>query len=103
MKVLVTGALGNVGRYVVKELIAKGQKVVTGVRDIERSREVFGQETDSVHLDFTDISTYKAALKEVDRVFLMRPPHLGKPEDLYPFIDAMKNHNIKLEYLIIHY
>ncbi|WP_442262966.1 hypothetical protein [Tissierella sp.] len=26
----------------------------------------------------------------------MRPPHLGKPEDLYPFIDSMKAHNIKL-------
>jgi nucleoside-diphosphate-sugar epimerase len=25
----------------------------------------------------------------------MRPPHLGKPEDLYPFIDEMKKHNIK--------
>lgn len=26
----------------------------------------------------------------------MRPPHLGKPEDLYPFIDAMKAKGIKL-------
>jgi hypothetical protein len=26
----------------------------------------------------------------------MRPPHLGKPQDLYPFIDYMKSSNIKL-------
>lgn len=26
----------------------------------------------------------------------MRPPQMGKPEDLYPFIDAMKAHDIKL-------
>lgn len=96
MKILVTGAMGNVGRYVVKELILKGQKVVCGVRDIERAKAVFGQEIDSAYLDFTDVSSYEAALKDVDRVFLMRPPHLGKPEDLYPFIDAMKNHDIRL-------
>lgn len=29
-------------------------------------------------------------------MFLMRPPHLGRPEDLYPFIDAMKEQKIKL-------
>jgi len=47
-------------------------------------------------LDFQDPRTFSAALKDVDRVFLMRPPHLGKPEDLYPFIDAMKTSGIKL-------
>ncbi|WP_286010110.1 NmrA family NAD(P)-binding protein [Clostridium sp. Marseille-Q2269] len=46
--------------------------------------------------DFKDKTTFHKALKDVDRVFLMRPPHLGKPDDLYPFIDEIKAHNIKL-------
>lgn len=32
----------------------------------------------------------------MNRVFLIRPPHFGKPEDLYRFIDAMKDHKIEL-------
>lgn len=96
MKILVTGASGNVGMHVVRELVLKGQSVVAGVRDVRRSAEILGQDIESVYLDFTDISTYEAALRDVDRVFLMRPPHLGKPEDLYPFIDAMKSHDVKL-------
>lgn len=96
MKVLVTGALGNVGRYVVWELAKKGERVVAGDIDISKIKDLFGDEVDSTKLDFTDKKTFDKALEGVDRVFLMRPPHLGKPEDLHPFIDSMKSHNIKL-------
>ncbi|MCC5910445.1 MAG: SDR family oxidoreductase [Clostridiaceae bacterium] len=96
MKILVTGASGNVGKYVVRELIKKGDQVVAGGIDITKIKNLFGDEVDAVKLDFTDEETFDKALKGVDRVFLMRPPHLGKPEDLYPFIESMKSHNIKL-------
>ncbi len=96
MKILVTGALGNVGKYVVRELVKKGEQVVAGDIDITKIQNLFGDEVDAAKLDFTDEKTFDKALKGVDRVFLMRPPHLGKPEDLYPFIDSMKSHNIKL-------
>jgi len=96
MKVLVTGALGNVGKYVVKELLALGQDVVAGGSDISKIKHAFGDAVEAVRLDFTDNTTFEKAFEGVDRVFLMRPPHLGKPEDLYPFIDAMKVNQIKL-------
>ena len=96
MKVLVTGALGNVGKFVVKELINKEEQVVAGDIDTTKIKNLFGHTVNAVKLDFTDRKTFDKALKGVDRVFLMRPPHLGKPEDLYPFIDSMKSHNIKL-------
>ena len=57
---------------------------------------MFDNQVESVFFDFTNKSTYDKALEGVDRVFLMRPPHLGRPEDLYPFIDAMKAYNVKL-------
>jgi uncharacterized protein YbjT (DUF2867 family) len=96
MKILVTGASGNVGSYVVKELLEMGEKVVTAGTNINKLKSMFGDKVEIVEFDFTKHHTFKEALKDVDRVFLMRPPHLGKPQDLYPFIDAMKSNNIKL-------
>lgn len=96
MKILVTGASGNVGSYVVKELLKMGERVVAAGTNIKRLKSMFGDKVDAVELDFTKQHTFKDALKDVDRVFLMRPPHLGKPKDLYPFIDAMKSSNINL-------
>jgi uncharacterized protein YbjT (DUF2867 family) len=96
MKVLVTGASGNVGKYVVKELLKMGEKVVTAGTDTKKLKNMFGDKVDAVEFDFTNEQTFKDTLNSVDRVFLMRPPHLGKPQDLYPFIDYMKSSNIKL-------
>ncbi|API94080.1 MULTISPECIES: SDR family oxidoreductase [unclassified Virgibacillus] len=95
MKVLVTGASGNVGRYVAHELLQMGEQVVAAGTDIEKLHDLFEDEAEQVILDFTDSMTYKKALHDVDRVFLMRPPHLGKPKDLFPFIDAMKQNHIR--------
>lgn len=96
MKVLVTGASGNVGSYVVKELLKMGEKVVAAGTGAKKLKNMFGDKVDVAEFDFTKAQTYKDALNGVDRIFLMRPPHLGKPEDLYPFIDAVKLKNIKL-------
>ncbi|WP_082193119.1 SDR family oxidoreductase [Bacillus rubiinfantis] len=96
MKVLVTGASGNVGRYVTEELANMGEQVVAAGTNPKKLSELFEDKVDTITFDFTNKGTFTNALENVDRVFLMRPPHLGKPEDLYPFIDAMKAHKIKL-------
>lgn len=96
MKILVTGASGNVGSYVVKELLKLNEQVRAAGTKIQKLDEQFGNQVESVYFDFKDKTTFEKSLDGVDRVFLMRPPHLGKPEDLYPFIDEMKAHNIKL-------
>ncbi|WP_097075093.1 SDR family oxidoreductase [Ureibacillus xyleni] len=96
MKVLVTGASGNVGRYVTENLLKMGERVVTAGTNTQKLIDLFQDKVDPVYFDFTKKKTFKNALENVDRVFLIRPPHLGKPEDLYPFIDAMKDYNIKL-------
>ncbi|WP_155590679.1 NmrA family NAD(P)-binding protein [Lysinibacillus cavernae] len=96
MKVLVTGASGNVGRYVTAELLKMHEQVVTSGTNLEKLQYLFGDTVEKVLLDFTDSSTFQEALNGVNRVFLMRPPHLGKPQDLYPFIDAMQQRGIQL-------
>lgn len=89
-KVMVTGALGNVGGYVAKYLIKNDQDVVAADINVEALQGKYGDKIKSVYFDFTDSKTFMPALEDVDRVFIMSPPHLGKPEDLKPFIEALK-------------
>ncbi len=96
MKILVTGATGNVGSYVVNELLKMNEDVVAAVIDLEEARLKLDSKVELVEFDFTNQNTFDKALQGIDRVFLMRPPHLGKPEDLYPFIDKMKEKGIEL-------
>lgn len=89
-KIMVTGALGNVGRYVAEYAISNGQEVVVADLDVTALEKKYQGKAECVYFDFTDQSSYEEALKEVDRVFIMRPPHLGRPEDLKPFIERLK-------------
>lgn len=91
-RILVTGASGNVGKYVVQYALKNEQSVTVAGTCIEKLIEIFGNEVNVAHFDFTDPATFDNALKDVDRVFIMRPPHLGRPEDLKPFIDALSIH-----------
>ncbi|MGL5978882.1 MAG: NmrA family NAD(P)-binding protein [Erysipelotrichaceae bacterium] len=95
-KILITGALGNVGRYVAQAAIKNGREVVVADINIISLQEQYPEAT-CVYFDFLNPDTFMQALDGVGCVFLMRPPHLGKPKDLQPFIDAMQaSQNIEL-------
>ncbi|MDX2015528.1 MAG: NmrA family NAD(P)-binding protein [Myxococcaceae bacterium] len=82
--VLVTGANGNVGREVVRACLAACFQV--------RAADIAPPAEPGVafaRLDFTDPSTWSAALVGCDFVFLLRPPPLGDmATTLNPFVDA---------------
>lgn len=69
---LVTGATGTVGRHQVAALLAAGQEVRAGVRELPAAGVLEGVRP--VRLDLSDPSTAVAALRGVDRLFLLRPP-----------------------------
>jgi uncharacterized protein YbjT (DUF2867 family) len=94
-KVLITGISGNVGTYVYEALAKMNHAVVGAVTSVSKSMSRF-QDIELVEFDFLNQDTYSKALEGVDRVFLMRPPHLGDPQDLYPFINCMKEKEIQL-------
>lgn len=90
-RILVTGASGNVGKYIAQYALKNDQKITVAGTHLEILAKIFGDRAKIVHFDFTDPSTFRDVLEDVDRVFIMRPPHLGKPEDLKPFIDSLKS------------
>ncbi len=85
MKILVTGASGNLGSAVVETLKARGIAVKAAARDPKR----IANGTEVFRFDFADVSTHQAALQDVSGVFLVAPPmDPTAPELLNPFLDA---------------
>ncbi len=88
-KILITGATGNVGREVVRELHKRGAPIVAAASDQEDARRFFEMETETAYLNFGDSTTYEPALVGVNRLFLMRPPAIADVgRYLHPFVDA---------------
>jgi len=85
--ILVTGAGGNVGREVTRELAARGQPVRAAVYDsADGGRLPDG--VAAVRFDFTDPASWPAAFDGVDRLFLMRPPAISNiGRDIQPAVD----------------
>lgn len=96
-KILVTGSTGNIGYYVVKDLLSRGEIVKAAVSNIERGKKKLeGIACELVAFDFLKSETFEAALENVDRIFLIRPPKLAKPKkDMKPFLDLVKCKGIK--------
>ncbi|MGO1470655.1 MAG: SDR family NAD(P)-dependent oxidoreductase, partial [Tissierella sp.] len=100
-KYLVTGASGNIGRYVVEELLALGKNVKVAVRNIEKAKKIFKnkKEIELVKFDFLDKNTFENALQGVKGIFLVRPPKLADPEkDILPFLEIVEE--IKIEKIV---
>ena len=97
--VFVTGATGNIGQALIKQLLLLGDQVSVsaGVRSVEKAKSTFGA-TDTVNLcefDFENPVTYEGGLKGVDTLFLLRPPHISKVDVFKPLLRAIKRAEIR--------
>jgi len=94
--ILVIGALGNVGTEVVKGLQARGRKVRAADIDVGKLKQRFGDSVETVHFDFARPETYEETFQGVEKMFLMRPPHItAVKRDMFPAIDAAKRAGVK--------
>ncbi len=94
--ILVIGALGNVGAEVVKHLLNAGVKVRASDMSEEKIKARFGSSVEAVRFDFTDPKTYEATFKGVEKMFLLRPPHITNiKRDMHPSINAAKRAGVK--------
>jgi uncharacterized protein YbjT (DUF2867 family) len=99
MKILITGATGNVGMEVIKCLgaIDNNFEIVAGVRDIEHEAAKLKEYLVScVKFDFTNSQLVANALVSVDLLFLLRPPQLSNVKKYFaPLIASARAAGVK--------
>ena len=84
--ILVTGATGNVGAEIVRQLRETKHPVRVAQRNIQPNSD---SSVECVEFDFTQPSTFAPAFQGVKKVFLMRPPALSQVKTyIYPAIDS---------------
>jgi uncharacterized protein YbjT (DUF2867 family) len=71
--ILVTGAGGTVGSEVLKQLREHGASARAAFHSPDKTKRAKAQGVDAVTLDFADRASIAAALKGVDKVFLLGP------------------------------
>jgi uncharacterized protein YbjT (DUF2867 family) len=71
--ILITGASGNVGREVLKQVAQTGVQVRAAFQSVSKAAAA-PSGVDLVTMDYNQPSTVRAALKGVERVFLVGPP-----------------------------
>ncbi|OLS03146.1 SDR family oxidoreductase [Tissierella creatinophila] len=97
-KYLITGATGNIGMYVVEELLSLEKHVKLAVHDVKKAKEKFTdkENIELVKFDFLDDKTFEDALEGIKGIFLVRPPELEHPnKDMLPFLEAAKEKGVE--------
>jgi uncharacterized protein YbjT (DUF2867 family) len=76
--ILITGASGNVGKEVLKQVAQTGSKVRAAFQSVSKAAEA-PSGVEIVTVDYDHSETLQSALKDVDRVFLVGPPSVQLP------------------------
>lgn len=94
--ILVIGALGNVGTEIVKQLQVQGQKIRAADISKEKIKERFNDTVEATQFDFCSPETHEATFRDVDKMFLLRPPQLTDVKrHMFPAIDAAKRSGVR--------
>ena len=88
MKILITGATGNVGGAVLNKLDPQDADIYAGVRDIERAKTQLNCR--DYQLCLIDFEKEKYPQIDFDAVFLIRPPQLAKPDLFRKYLKTLK-------------
>jgi uncharacterized protein YbjT (DUF2867 family) len=70
-KILVTGATGTIGSFVIDSLLEKGADFKALVRNNDKAKSFLSRGINTSVGDFNDSASMEAALKDVDKVFLL--------------------------------
>ncbi|GAB4148653.1 MAG: SDR family oxidoreductase [Patescibacteria group bacterium] len=89
--ILITGASGNVGSSLVKQLELIGQNFLIADR-----RKDLANNSKYRYLDFESQSTFESALNGIELLFLVRPPALSDVKKYFrPFLYEAKKQGVK--------
>ncbi|WGV27362.1 SDR family oxidoreductase [Halotia branconii] len=91
LKILVTGATGNVGKEVIRLLQSYDCHICAAVRNPNSAKQILGSNIPSVSFDFTNPDTFANAFVQVNKLFLVRPPALANiRKQIAPVLNAAK-------------
>jgi uncharacterized protein YbjT (DUF2867 family) len=93
--ILITGATGNNGRELVRQLVAAGQHVRALVRNPAKAAELKGPNVELAVGDFDQPATLDAALRGVDKAFLLTPVSEHFVEWQSAFVEAAQRAELK--------
>jgi len=94
--ILVTGATGNVGSEIARQLIAQGVRPKIYVRDADKLSGLIGTEGYEIALgDFQDADAFEAALEGVDAVYMVTNQSDPFRDALKRMVTQLENANIK--------
>ncbi|MBV9497813.1 MAG: SDR family oxidoreductase [Acidobacteriaceae bacterium] len=91
--ILITGASGNVGREVLKQIAQTGAHVRAAFQPSSKAAAPAGVEI--ARVDYNQPDTLKFALKDVDRVFLVGPPTAELPPLERKAVDAIAQSEVR--------
>ncbi len=98
-RMLITGSTGNVGKEVIEKLLLLNDdtEIIAAVRNKSKAEKEFGKERIIFrNFDFEDPSSFETAFAGIDKLFLLRPPHITNIEKVFePMIYQMKKSGIK--------
>jgi uncharacterized protein YbjT (DUF2867 family) len=96
LRILVTGATGNVGREVIRLLATRDCEVRAAVRDPAKAQQILEGNVDCVPFDFTEPATFISAFTGVQKLFLVRPPALANVrKQIAPALKAAKQAGVE--------
>ncbi|WP_417854811.1 NmrA family NAD(P)-binding protein [Xanthomarina gelatinilytica] len=98
--ILITGATGNIGREVIPYLVqtSTNSKIIVAVRNIKTAKIHFKNYPALEYraFDFENTVYCNSAFKNIDVLFLLRPPHISEVETYFnPLLQSAKENNIK--------
>lgn len=96
LKILVTGATGNVGSEVLRLLLSHDCHVCAAVRNPDKAQQILGNNIHCVPFDFTNPDTWASAFEGVNKLFLVRPPALANVRrQIAPALNAAKQAGVE--------
>ncbi len=99
-RILVTGATGNIGQEVVHFLCELDaiSEIIAAVRDVPSAKQKLPeyQNLSFRTFDIEQATTFDSAFKEVDILFLLRPPHISEVDKFFrPFLKSAQKNGIQ--------
>ncbi|HVE82839.1 MAG TPA: SDR family oxidoreductase [Myxococcales bacterium] len=98
--ILVTGATGNIGSEVVRQLAALGHQVRAFVRNLDKAQKLKGPHVELARGDISDLDTLRPAMQGVEKVFLVSAGpeniELNEPKVVTEAARAGAKHVVKL-------